>query len=124
MKILKIILIFTIFLILSCGKTDLIYDPFPDGALHKWSGKWVIYGDKLQTGGGIQLFDSWEEQSFEDSEENPYSGKKCLKYSWTGNPVYSYVQGTKVGWCGMIFLVGGDWQYQYTKNISGGQYNV
>ncbi len=65
---------------------DYLRDPRPDGATGIWTGQWLIYGDKLETGGGIVLVpDSGNQMinlSFHDPERN-----NVIMYSWNGQDV-------------------------------------
>lgn len=132
----KIIFIF-MFALLFFGCSDVkvkdtLLDPIPSGATGRWSGVWVLYDDELKTGGGIMLYTE-PPPSNPNSQvidpfcsENPYSGSKCLKYSWDGDVSYdSNWNVWQNKWCGMALIVGKDWTEVKTssKDLTGVGYN-
>ncbi|MBN1384600.1 MAG: hypothetical protein JW983_06970 [Elusimicrobia bacterium] len=89
---------------------DVLDDPTIGKALGGYSGLWIIFDDSLNTGGGMMLYNSWDNQkiSWEDTT-NPVTGKYCIKYSWNGKDVYDYTGGMwQHNWCGFGFIVGSD----------------
>ncbi len=111
-----ILILLIIFCCTNCVKMDDLLNPVPQGALNGYSGTWILYGDGLNTGGGIKLYDAGENQEFSDVYEDPYKGNRCLKYYWNG----TVVDGKE--WCGMLLLVGKDYVNNYSKDISAGKY--
>lgn len=111
-----ILILLIIFCCTNCVKMDDILNPVPQGALNGYSGTWILYGDSLNTDGGIRLYDAWDNQEFNDVYEAPYKGNRCFKYYWNGEEV----DGKE--WCGMGFLVGKDFNNNYSKDVSAGKY--
>lgn len=125
-KVIPIFILILSSLFMSCSDVkikDTLLDPIPSGATGRWSGVWVLYDDELKTGGGIMFYtepapSNPNSQTIDLScTEYPYSGNKCLKYSWDGSE--SYDSTWKVWqnkWCGMALIVGSDWTQVNTSS--------
>lgn len=121
--------IFLFVFLFGCSKynpLDKLINPEEKSATGRWSGEFVIYDDELKTGGGIMFLSSADNQTLDfNFRENPYSGKKCIKYSWNGKSVYDYTRKIyQANWCGWAFIVGKDWtEYNKIRNFSSVNYS-
>lgn len=63
-------------------------DPNPSNAVPVAGIPLSIYSDQLDTGGGLGLFPSSNNQQIDTaSRDNPHSGRRCIRYSWNGQDV-------------------------------------
>jgi hypothetical protein len=80
-----------LFFLLACKSdpTEFLEDPRNDGATGEWSGEWLIYGDRLETGGGIILQPGGENQYLNDKFQDPAVPERnnVIRYSWNGQQV-------------------------------------
>ena len=75
-------------IIFGCSDTllDRLSDPRDDGSLEVWSGRWIIFDERLNTNGDLMLGPLDDNQLIEEVEDS-YKGDKALKYKWNGEPV-------------------------------------
>jgi len=101
---------------------DYLRDPRPDGATGIWAGQWLIYGDELETGGGLLLFPSDENQTIDLVFRHPNDPERgnVIHYSWNGEEVAG-----QYTFSGVSFTVASNWRaYDITppKDLSAGGY--
>ncbi len=125
MKLSINILALTIVLLFyGCETTPLnsLRDPRPDGATGIWSGQWLIYGDKLETGGDVVRIPGEENQKVEIEFKDPDAPDRgnVIQYFWNGNDVAGQHE-----WCGISLIVASNFRtYNITppKDLSPGGY--
>ncbi len=109
-------------LLWGCEKNPMrhLINPLSDGALGNVSwGEWVVYDDDVKTRGDIMLSPTDAHQVIEEVSENPYSGKRCLKYYWDGEKI------DRKDWVAAIFTTQPNWQYYQNPvavDLSSGAY--
>lgn len=85
------ILILLLFFFQGCesNPTKFLEDPRKDSAIGEWSGEWLIYGDKLETGGGIILQPGAENQELNSEFRDPEAPEhnNVIRYGWNGKKV-------------------------------------
>ncbi|MFH1714713.1 MAG: hypothetical protein ABH857_00740 [Elusimicrobiota bacterium] len=107
----KVFIIFQIICIMSIlsgckNARDIINDPMSDRALNNWSGVWHVYDTELNTDGDIEYYTTYNYQTLETNftGTDSYVGKKCIRYSWTGQLEKAYNstngQWETAKWCG------------------------
>ncbi len=108
----------------GCQTTPLesLRDPRPDGTTGIWTGQWLIYGDKLETGGGLLLFPGAENQTIDLAFRHPNKPERgnVIRYSWNGQEVTG-----QYAFSGVSFTVASNWRtYDITpsKDLSQGGY--
>lgn len=89
----KILILFiNVFLVLMIGcdrnplkKTSILAE---EGLLPGINSTFIVYDDVLKTGGNLFTYPGGENQVVDlESRNAPFSGKKCIRYSWTGGDV-------------------------------------
>lgn len=125
----KLIFLIMLACLFGCDKTpaNKITNPAVSNAAGAWdtNADWVLYDDEIRTGGTIMMFNSMDNQILDMScTDNPYSGSKCIKYTWNGKDVYKYEapSGLEHDFCGFSLIASNDVNNIVTKDISGGAY--
>jgi len=85
------LLIVLLLLISSCSNPlSLLENPTKYAGL--WKEKWILYDEKLNTGGDFMLVPSDPGEPVvsleEKADDTAYSGRKYLRFSWNGEPIW------------------------------------
>jgi hypothetical protein len=108
-RLLLSLLFTTLFFLVGCEKNPLNKLINPDNPVTSgtWGNKWTLYDDEFKTGGALYFFTTMDGQTFDANCENaPYSGRKCIRYSWDGRPVTAYsTMQTKSDYAGFGLMV-------------------
>ena len=121
----KIFCLLLILFLFSCDKgppLSKLYNPGGDEILSSEWGDWIIYDDALKTRGGMSAFTGIQELDFE-CKDNPWSGNRCIKFSWDGNDVVAGETGNpQHGYCGFSLVVVPDASaYNYDTSLMPGK---